>query len=65
MRARVPALDCTEQFTPRTRRREHRVILALKEKSGAPQRQIKPAMGAFGQVADLACENRQPGYRQP
>src|SRR5690348_18124836 len=31
MRARVPALDCTERFTPRTRRREHRVILALKE----------------------------------
>jgi len=25
MRARVPLLDCTEPFTTRTRRREHRV----------------------------------------
>jgi len=26
MRARISLLDCTESFTPRTRRRERRVI---------------------------------------
>jgi hypothetical protein len=26
MRARISLLDCTEQFTPRARRRERRVI---------------------------------------
>ncbi|HKU07119.1 MAG TPA: hypothetical protein VJR30_13700 [Bradyrhizobium sp.] len=41
MRARVAVLDCTDSFTAHTRRREHRVISVLKEKSGAPQRQIK------------------------
>jgi hypothetical protein len=30
MRARISLLDCTESFTPRTRRREHRVICSTR-----------------------------------